>query len=50
LLVFDESSALRDAQAQAQRLRAHVADKLPMLAAAMPDMAARFVRVVAHAP
>jgi hypothetical protein len=35
---------LRDAQAQAEALRARVADRLPVLTAAMPAMSARFLR------
>ncbi|HEY1931971.1 MAG TPA: amidohydrolase family protein [Acetobacteraceae bacterium] len=42
ILAFDEAAVLRDALAQSVALRQRVADKLPVLAAAMPGMAARF--------
>jgi cytosine/adenosine deaminase-related metal-dependent hydrolase len=44
ILAFDEAAMLRDAQAQAEALRARVADRLPVLTAAMPAMSARFLR------
>ena len=45
ILAFDEVAALNDARAQAIALRERVADKLPVLTAAMPDMAAQFARL-----
>jgi len=45
ILAFDESAVLHGAHAEATALRERVAEKLPVLAAAVPDMAARFARL-----
>jgi 5-methylthioadenosine/S-adenosylhomocysteine deaminase len=45
ILAFDEAAALRAAYTAARALRERVAEKLPVLAAAMPDMAAQFARL-----
>jgi 5-methylthioadenosine/S-adenosylhomocysteine deaminase len=48
ILTFDESAALRAAHAEARTLRQRVGGKLPVLVAAVPDMAAQFARVAKH--
>jgi cytosine/adenosine deaminase-related metal-dependent hydrolase len=42
VLAFDEAAAIADARGQAEAVRARVADRLPILLAAMPDIAGRF--------
>jgi hypothetical protein len=42
ILVFDEAAAIADARDQAEAVRARVADRLPILLAAMPEVAGRF--------
>ena len=42
IVAFDEAAVLRDAQAQGVALRERIAGRLPVLTAAIPDLAARF--------